>query len=112
VIRSFVNGDDKFKKSLASNTTLFVNYVTEELSSGSTVGLRWGILIFRFEWKVAILELLKSKGLDGSMIDDSVMDEVMGMTKEYPLKFNTELVERMDLATFSKESFVEEIQKD
>lgn len=104
VIRSFINGDAKFKKSLAANTNLFINYVTEEICGGNQVGLRWGVLIFRFEWKVTMLEFLNAQGLE-----QSVIDSVMELTKQYPLKFGTDLLGKTDLTAFDKESFLAEI---
>ena len=104
VIRSFTNGDDKFKKLLKANTDLFIKYVTEEICGGDQVGLRWGVLIFKFEWKVTILDFLNAQGLD-----QSVIDSVMELTKQCPLKFDTDLLGRTNLTAFDKDAFLAEI---
>jgi hypothetical protein len=63
--------------------------VQEDLcQEGGAVGLRWGLFIVRFEWKLAIHQYLVSKELEIESIK-----AFMELAKLHPLKFDIDFLE-------------------
>lgn len=114
VNRAFSNGDMKFYAAVDRNTWFFNQFVKEEICQGEKVGLRWGILIIRFEWKLEILTHLMSRELD-----EVTVSTIMDLTKLYPMKFDIEFLDKIlslaangDPFSIDKESFNRELSLD